>query len=194
MTLHSAQPVHEPGAVFCFLRLIRRYFSGGDLLSPNWLTTNLVLGNFDGKVERYRQFVNDALTAEVDSPFKQVIASTILGSPDSVREISQQHLGEKQADRNIPAVRVTNRPGVEEIIKAVLATVKDEGLARKASIYYCHRYSGARLREIGGRFGLSDAAVTQASRRMRVAWEKDAALQKVIAAVEERLKKSVVEI
>ena len=69
--------------------------------------------------------------------------------------------------------------------------IKDENLAKKASLYFCH-YSGARLREIGERFGLSDAAVTQASRRMRVASENDEALRKRLDEIEVKLKLSVV--
>ena len=55
------------------------------------------------------------------------------------------------------------------------------------------QFSGARLRKIGEQFGLSDAAVTQASRRMRVASENDEALMKQLDEIEVKLKLSVVE-
>jgi putative transposase len=160
-----------------------------------WLTSSFILGFFGKKSARdkYREFVNESINREYDNPLKKVIASTILGSPDFVREMSQRHLGEKKADRNVPAVRVLNRPRVEEIIQAVEIVVKDEALAKKVSIYFCHRYSGARLREIGERFSLSDAAVTQASRRMRVASENDETLRIQFEAIKAKLKMSVVE-
>jgi chromosomal replication initiation ATPase DnaA len=61
-------------------------------------------------------------------------------------------------------------------------------LSRKATIYFCHRYSGARLREIGERFGLSDAAVAQASSRLRVAAEHDEELRGALKRVAEKLR------
>jgi hypothetical protein len=163
--------------------------------TPSWLTTSFILGFFSGKNpgDKYREFVNDAINRDDESPLKKVIGSTILGNPDFVREMSQQHLGDKQTDRNIPAVRVLNRPGIDEIIKAVARDVKEEALAKKVSIYFCHRYSGARLREIGERFGMSDAAIAQASRRMKVAYESNEKLRKLLDVVETKLKMSSVE-
>jgi hypothetical protein len=37
---------------------------------------------------------------------------------------------------------------------------------RNASIYGCQQYSGATLKDIGERFGINDAAVSQASWRL----------------------------
>ena len=80
-----------------------------------------------------------------------------------------------------------NRPGLDEIITVVERIVSEQVLAKKVGIYLCHRYSGARLREIGERYGLSDAAITQASRRMKVACEHDETVRKLVAEVEEGL-------
>ena len=160
-----------------------------------WFTTKFILGYFPGNKAReiYREFVNEAINQEIESPMMKVIASTVLGSPPFVVKMSQQHLGEKTADRDMPAVRVLNRPKMEDIIKTVNMEIKDEKLAKKASLYFCHRHSGASLREIGERFGLSDAAVTQASRRIRVASENDKTLRKRLDDIKVKLKLSVVE-
>jgi REP element-mobilizing transposase RayT len=167
----------------------------GMVETPNWLTTSFVLGYFKGAgaKDKYRKFVNDAITQKNNSPLQNVIASTILGNTDFVREKSQQHLGEKKADRNMPAVRVLNRPTIDEIIRVVESVVNDESMTKKVGIYFCHRYSGARLREIGERFALSDAAITQASRRIKVAYESDETIRKVLDVVEAKLKMSAVE-
>ena len=45
-------------------------------------------------------------------------------------------------------------------------------ILRNISIYCCQKYSGAKLKEIGERFGISDAAV-QASRRLVLKAGKD---------------------
>ncbi len=162
----------------------------GLVKAPEWLRTGLILGCFSGKDanNKYRQFVNDAMNHENENPLKGVVASTILGSTDFVKEISSRHLGEKKADRNVPAVRKLSRPTLDEIIGAI---EKEPGMkeiySRNMSIYFCHRYSGARLREIGECFGLSDAAVSQASRRLRVAYENDAVVREQLEQIKCKL-------
>lgn len=150
---------------------------------PAWLTTGFILGYFSGKdPERaYQEFVTVALVQDIENPFQTVVASTILGNTEFVRKISQQHLADKQPDRNVPAIKRLNRPTLEKIISTIDSEMSaQESLSRNVSIYFCHRYSGARLREIGEHFGLSDAAVSQASRRMRVMSEKDAAVRELL--------------
>ncbi len=162
----------------------------GPAKTATWLKTSFILGYFSGEDagEAYRAFVNDGLLEEGESPLKQVVASTVLGSPEFVREISRQHLAEKQPDRNVPAVKSLSRPTLEEMITAIGRELGEQGsLTRNVSIYFCHRYSGARLREIGERFGLSDAAVSQASRRVRVASEKDATVRSLLERMGKKL-------
>ena len=51
------------------------------------------------------------------------------------------------------------------------------GLLSNVSIYGCQQYSGAKLKDIGERFGISDAAVSQASRRLALKAETDQQLK-----------------
>lgn len=157
---------------------------------PSWLTTDLVLGCVgDGDARSYRQFVGDSLGGVSGSPMTGIIASTILGSPEFVEMIAKSHLAHREADRNVPAIRWLKRPTVEQIIAAVAGELGTSGRqARNVSLYLCHRYSGARLREIGEHFGLNDAAVAQASRRLRVAAESD---EKVGSLIERVVKKLI---
>lgn len=157
---------------------------------PVWLTTSLILGYFNAKDAKnaYQEFVNLALEQQIANPLQKVVASTILGDSNFVREISRQHLAEKQPDRNVPAVKRLSRPTLEKIISVIESeVVAQESLSRNVSIYFCHRYSGARLREIGEHFGLSDAAVSQASRRMRVMSEKDGAVRELLKNISKLL-------
>ena len=50
-----------------------------------------------------------------------------------------------------------------------------------------HAYSGTRLREIGEHFGLSGAAVSEASRRLRVTGEKDAVIINQLELIRNKL-------
>lgn len=118
---------------------------------------------------------------------KSTVASTILGSEGFVREITRRHLGEKKAERSVPAVKgLASRPSLNEIIVKI-KTVLGEGneLTRSMSLYICQRHSGAKLKEIGEQFGISDAAVSQASRRLVLRAGKDKELKKVIDRIEE---------
>jgi REP element-mobilizing transposase RayT len=156
---------------------------------PSWLTTGLILSCLGSSGSgAYRQFVSDSLNREGESPMTGVIASTILGGPDFVEKIARRHLAHREADRNVPAVKRLNRPTPDQIIAVIAGELgPNEKLTRNVSIYFCHRYSGARLREIGERFGLSDAAIAQASRRLRIAVESDENLRSLLERMASKL-------
>ena len=148
---------------------------------PEWQKTEFILGYFgstpsfglntsgDAKIN-YMNFVEALLGKKYPSPLEATTASTILGSEKFVQKVSRQYLGERRVDRNVPAVRkLTPGVSVDEIIDIVKNELGDnENLTRKVSIFFCRKHSGARLREIGERFGISEAAVSQASRRLEL--------------------------
>jgi len=73
-------------------------------------------------------------------------------------------------------------------LAAVEATPGTEnGVARKVAIYLCHRHSGARLREIGARFGIGESAVSQESRRLLGRIAADESLRQKIETVRQKL-------
>ncbi len=158
-----------------------------------WLQTDFILGYFDKKVssakKKYQQFVVDSIGSEEKSPFEGTIASTLLGSPGFIREITGKFLEGKEKDRNIPALREINRgPAIERIFKAISQVICDDAeMRKKMSLYLCHRYSGAKLKEIGEYFDMKDAAVSQASRRFAHQVGKDKALRKMVKRAEEKL-------
>jgi len=73
-----------------------------------------------------------------------VVASTILGSPGFVAALSEKHVEQLNANRNVPAVRqLSGQLAVEEVVEAVKRVVgEDGGLWRKISIHLCHLYRG----------------------------------------------------
>ena len=54
-------------------------------------------------------------------------------------------------------------------LKTILTAVENifggNRVSKNATIYLCHKYSGAGLKEIGEVFGVKESAVSQASRR-----------------------------
>ncbi len=166
----------------------------GKSTPPAWLKTEFILGYFGGKTaaakNEYSEFVKARLKSEYESPLLATVASTLLGSPDFVRDVTDRYLGEKEDIRNVPAARaLLQRPSIDGILEKVHAELSDVKLLsnrgiKNIGIYCCHRYSGATLKEIGDHFGISGAAVSQTSRRLVLKVETDPQLKKLIKRLE----------
>lgn len=161
--------------------------------SPEWLMTGFILGCFAKKTVdaqgKYRNFVEDKLGKEYESPLSKAIGTSILGSAAFIGEISAKHLQGKE-DLNIPALRIfSNRPTLEDIVKIAKAEFgKNEKLERRASIHLCHKYSGLKLLEIGEYFKVRDTGVSEASRRFAKELEKDEKLREKVKRIKVGLK------
>ena len=92
-------------------------------------------------------------------------------------------------DRDIPALReLQGRPDIGKIKAAAAKAFPDSGrLARAAAIYLCHRFSGAKLQEIGGLFDITPSGVTQAGKRFDEAMKRDKVLEKKVLEVARKL-------
>lgn len=161
----------------------------GQTATPEWLRTRFILETFSPNREqaqqKYQQFVEDLLLTNYESPLKGTVASTLLGSAAFIAGITEQHLGKRGADQELPALKkLVGGPGLDVIIAGVERAVgHDKGLTRKLSLHFCHRYSGARLREIGARFEMSDSAVCQVSRRILLQAQQDDGVRAALAKV-----------
>lgn len=165
----------------------------GQTAPPEWLRTGFILDTFSPDralaQKKYQQFVEDLFQADYESPLLGTVASTLLGSAAFITEITERHLGERQADQHMPALKkLVGRPLLDGIIAGVERVVgHDEDLRKKLSLHFCHRYSGAKLREIGERFRMSDASVCQASRRIMLRAEQDGGVRKLMEKVAQEL-------
>lgn len=169
-----------------------RYYIG-ESKTPEWLKTSFIFGYFGKRTtkarEKYRQFAEDLIGSEYESPLKDTVGSSILGNAGFVEEITAVHVQAKQADRNIPALRqLARRPSPEEIIDAVKHEIENEKLARQMSIHICHKYSGAKLREIGDLFNVKETAIAESSRRFSLKMNEDKKLWKMMDYVRKTLK------
>jgi REP element-mobilizing transposase RayT len=170
-----------------------RYFIGKDK-KPQWLTAELVLGDFGGEgkkgYRRYREYVEREVGKELENPLKRVIASTFLGREEFINDIRTEYLEKKKLDkRNIPAIKkVLKGPPPEEIEKAVVKVLgKNHTLYRKMCIYLSHRHGGMRLDEIGAYFGMKGNAVSQLSRRFEETLKGDKELRGILSKIKEEL-------
>lgn len=163
----------------------------GSASTPEWLTEDLILSNFgpQNHKAKYRSFVESLIGETYETPLKHVVASTLLGSPGFIAEVSETHVGPIRPDRTVPALKqLSGRMSVEKIVEVVKETIGEEGgLWRKVSIYFCHRYGGTKLREIGEQFGIGDAAVSATSKRLLTQAEKDQKVREGLDAVRKLL-------
>ncbi|MEI8355289.1 MAG: hypothetical protein WCG31_04240 [Deltaproteobacteria bacterium] len=83
---------------------------------------------------------------------------------------------------------MTSKPSLRAIMEAVEAILGSGNVTKNATIYLCHKYSGAGLKEIGEIFGAKESAISQASRRFTQVLERDKELQKQVEEVRKRLK------
>ena len=173
-----------------------RFYSEGT--GPSWLSTGFVLGYFgnepDEQRRNYRTYVMEAVWEKCPDPLAGSIASIILGSDDFVRDIREKYIEGRTSDRDIPALReLKQRPDVVTIKEAAEKAFSENcRLARVAGIYLCHHFSGARLKEIGDLYGISQSGVTQAARRFGEAMKKDSAMEKRVLKIADSLGLSIV--
>jgi putative transposase len=168
-----------------------RVYTGREQPS-DWLMTSFILNYFDRKnlkaKNSYKTFVEELLEQEYHSPMREVIASTILGSPEFVEKVSRENLDARKDGRNVPAMKILRPcPDMDEILIKVKAESISERQARKITIYCCHKFSGAKLKEIGEKFGLTEAAVSQTSRRLVSQARQDEALKELLDRLEKKI-------
>ncbi|NVM23146.1 MAG: hypothetical protein HWN68_15350 [Desulfobacterales bacterium] len=95
----------------------------------------------------------------------------------------------KKADRNLPDLKAfTGSPSIEQIITVVDTQIKqDRALSRGVKLYFCHKYTGKTLREIGTKFDIGESGVSQASRRVVLKSKQDSKLRKTIKKIQNEL-------
>ena len=89
----------------------------------DWLCCDLIWEMIGGTgataCKNYRVFVERNLGRTYESPLTNVFASSLLGSPDFVSEISTRFLNEQTDQRNLPG-RLKNDAGLREVVKAIV--------------------------------------------------------------------------
>ena len=165
----------------------------GERKCPDWLETSLILeyfGNGEDRYGKYRIFVEEMLGSEYTSPFTGVVASTILGSENFVYRVTEKYIDSKQQeDRELPAARVlATKPTLQAVLEAVKKSTISSKLEKNASIYLCHKYSGAGLKEIGEKYAIKESAVSQSSRRFLRLLEQNKELNEQVEKIRKELK------
>jgi len=168
----------------------------GKKKAPEWLHRAFILGYFSTKEsiakKRYHDFVNAFLGEEYESPLKDVVSSTLLGSPDFISYIKENLLSDKKPDKDLPALKeLAPKASMQDIFYEVNESFSNNAkLARNVKMYLCQKHTGQKLRDIGKHFGISESGVSQAGRRVRTWMEKDKKLRRKIAKLEKGIRPS----
>jgi len=140
--------------------------------APVWLQRDFILGYFGKRqtpaMKKYRGFVRSTMEREYTSPLAKRLHAVTLGSQDFIEDIKATFLSDREPDRDLPDLKEEPvKREIEDIDKAVDRLLKtDPKFARQVKLYFCHRYTGLKLKEIGQWYGVSESGVTQASRRV----------------------------
>jgi putative transposase len=162
---------------------------------PEWLKMEFILGYFGKKQldaqKRYKDFVSIMIDKQYETPLKDVVGSTILGTQEFISFIKDKHLSGRRADKDLPALK-TLKGGVSinKISDEVDRAVKEnKRLSRNIKIYLSQRLSGKRLDDIGVYFEIGGSGVCQATRRITDLLIKDKTLLKTVKKIEANLSK-----
>lgn len=96
--------------------------------------------------------------------------------------------------RELPALRqLGSKPTLEAIRAAAGSLFADDGaMARRVGMYLCRCHSGLKLKEICVAHGVSESAVTQASRRVAEEMERSEPVRKAVDLIEREFRVSKV--
>ena len=161
--------------------------------SPAWLKKDLILGFFDGKIKKspneYKKFVTRLLKKEYNTPFTQIVGSTLLGDRVFVDFIKNTYLSDKKKSNDVPALKIFfQKPGLDKLFAAVDILINmDPALARNVKMYLARQYTGKSLSEIAKYFDIGCSGVCQAARRVSMKIREDRELKKIIDQIEENL-------
>jgi len=165
----------------------------GEKKAPLWLCRDFILAYFGASISAaqrgYKDFVQGLIHYEYDSPLAEVTGSLLLGSEDFISAIKTKFLQGRQPSNDLPPLRqlapsVTVGTVFDEVDKEFGG---DTALARDLKIHLCHKHSGEKLRSIGSRFGISDSAVSHASKRAKRRIETNEELRQKIQIIEKKL-------
>lgn len=159
-----------------------------------WLQCDFILTYFGKNAttaqRRYGEFVQALVGQKYENPLTAANAKLVLGSAEFIQHIKNSHIGDGTGSRDLPALRQIHEGiDIETILDLVVEALENlPAQSRNASIYLCRKHTGEKLRIIGKKFGISDAAVSQVCKRFRVRIESDRSLGRAISELENRIR------
>jgi putative transposase len=160
---------------------------------PEWLKMDFILGYFGKDLsdsqKNYKKFVDILADQKYESPLKDVVNSTILGTRDFIDLIKDKHLSKQKEDKDLPTLKsFLKKITIDSIINEVNRNVKDDmKMSRNIKIYLCQRHTGEKLDDIGRHFDIGGSAVCHIVRKITEQSKKDKVLAEKIKKIEDNL-------
>jgi len=170
-----------------------RNYAGGSC-AVDWVTTERVLGEWDGDRASYRRYVEEGEGAKPVSPFDRATARLALGGEAFVARIRK--LLDKRPDHpEIPALRAlrkTARPAPERVEEAVEEVFGGEPERRRGRLrlYALRKYSALGTSAIARRYGRTPASVPVAVKCIEIRAADSRTLSAKLRQLGERLRRS----
>jgi len=168
----------------------------GKKACPEWLHRDFILDYFGRKVSAsqkgYRKFVESLIDQHYESPLGDVVGSVLLGSQEFIDFIKEKFIIGRKPDKDLPALgQLAPRVSMLSIFEEVDSVFgEDPSFSRNLKIYLSKKHTGEKLKTIGSYFGMSESAVSHASRRAESQIAAAGKLKKKIRKIEKKLKLS----
>jgi REP element-mobilizing transposase RayT len=176
----------------------------GEQLSPKFLMTDLLLGNFGSNKnearKNYQEFVEGVDIKAVKNPSKKLAGGFILGDTDFVNWVKDNFLSKREDEKEIPQLkklkpRVTPEIIVEQVSKVFkieVAKIRKKGLkrnkAREVAIYLTRELSRLSCKDLGIFFGgVSGALITMMNKRIVEEIDRDRRLKNKIETIKDQI-------
>jgi REP element-mobilizing transposase RayT len=178
----------------------RTYISRGN--EGNWLHKDFVLSMLGENRSKRRQAYIDFVKQEEPETLKTLYEKSklplLLGAKDFIDDIKQKYC-DKATIKEMPQVKelFPDKSQIEKTVSGVYQIEIDELLksrrgnyneARNVAIYLMRKYTGAPLKDIGSRFGMSSySSVSSVIIRIKQAMDRNKKLRQRITAAEKLL-------
>lgn len=164
-----------------------------------WVLSKFGLDKMEAR-NKYRAYVEEGVTAELESPLKNIQGQAVLGDEEFVCEIKKMLNGKILSREIVERKRLTTQLRPSEIISKVALTFgidvntiiekrRRDNIARKVAIYYVQRHTGLNNEEIGRMFGgIHSSAVSKASTAVKNGLTHDEKISEIIRKLDSNFK------
>ena len=164
----------------------------------NWVDYDPILTMFNGKSHKaflnYQNYLKKNLRKQIASPFESLKENIILGSKEFKKEVlKKQYLNRvaPQRDEDILAKKIIKLAAQSpswSSLKVKKKKLNQTILSRNAAIYFLKKYTDLSNQQISTYFkSLKDSSISQMSHRFDLIKEKNKAIEKISASLDEKI-------
>lgn len=169
----------------------------------DWISYSPILNSFDKNEPRaianYHKYINEGLERKIASPFEKLKKTTILGSDDFKRGITEdQKLNNFMSQKDDftlakKIIELVHQNSTWPSLRAKKKRIAKAILLRNAAIYFIKKFTDLSNQQICRFFpSLQISSISQMSRRFSLALGKHKSLKKIVNSLESKIKVIVI--